>query len=35
MKWGETWDALGGGQKLGISIVVAILILLLVMALVG
>lgn len=31
MKWGETWDALGGGQKLGVSIVIAILILLLVM----
>ena len=35
MKWGETWDALGGGQKLGLSVVGAILIVVLIVVLVG
>ena len=35
MKWGETWDALGGGQKLGLSVVGAIVIVLLIVILVG
>jgi hypothetical protein len=35
MKWGETWDALGGGQKLGLSVVGAILIVVLIVILLG
>ncbi len=35
MKWGETWDALGGGQKLGLSVVGAIAVVLLVILLLG
>jgi hypothetical protein len=35
MKWGETWDALGGGQKLGLSIVGAILVLLVIVVVIG
>ncbi len=35
MKFGETWDALGGGQKLGLSVVGAIAVVLVIFILLG